>query len=73
VSSKRIEEVLAEHTPALLDVVGVVGTGQGELSGKPCIKVFVSMRSLELEQRIPVELDGYPLVIEEVGEPRALQ
>jgi hypothetical protein len=71
-ASKPIAEVLKEHTKSLMTVPGVVGTGQGLCEGKPCIKVFVIKKTPELEQKIPETLEGYPVVIEETGEIKAL-
>ncbi len=72
-SVKTIEEVLKEHTEELMSIPGVVGIGQGLCNGKPCIKVFVIERTPELEQEIPSSLEGYPVMIEETGEIRALR
>jgi hypothetical protein len=70
--AKAIEEVLKEHARELMSIPGVVGAGQGLCEGKPCIKVFVIKRTPELVQKIPDTLDGYPVVIEETGEVKAL-
>ena len=69
---KSIGEVLKEHTDRLMSLPGVVGTAQGLCLGKPCIKVFVIQKTLELEQKIPEILDGYAVSIEETGKIRAL-
>ena len=70
--SKPIEKVLEEHTLELMSIDGVVGTAQGLCNGKPCIKVYVIKKTRQLTQRIPTTLEGYPVVIEETGEFRAL-
>lgn len=72
VPKKTIEEVLKEHTSKLMSLLGVVGTAQGLCNGQPCIKVFVSKKTAELEQRVPKTLDGYPVVIQETGKFKAL-
>lgn len=69
---KAIDEVLKEQTKAIMAIPGVVGTGQGLHEGKPCIKVFIRKKSAELERNIPNNLEGYPVVIEEIGEIKAL-
>ncbi len=69
---KTIEQVLKEHTDHLMSIPGVVGTAQGELYGKPCIKVFVVKKTPELKRRIPTDLEGFPVIIEETGEFKAL-
>jgi hypothetical protein len=64
---KGIEQVLKEHTVDLMSLSGVIGTGQGLLRGKACIKVFVDRKTPRLEQKIPKNLGGYPVVIQETG------
>lgn len=71
-AAKAIDQVLKEHTKALMFIPGVIGTGQGLCEGNPCIKVFVIKRTPDLDQNIPKTLDGYPVVIEETGEVKAL-
>ncbi|MGB7291680.1 MAG: hypothetical protein WBD99_05890 [Thermodesulfobacteriota bacterium] len=70
--TESIEEVLREHTEELMSIPGVAGTAQGLCNNKPCIKVFVIERTKEIDQRIPDELDGYPVEVEETGEFKAL-
>jgi len=70
--AKAIDEVLKEHTKALMSIPGVVGTGQGLCDGNPCIKVFVIKKTLELAQKIPNTLEGYQVVLVETGEIKAL-
>lgn len=72
VAGKAIEEVLKQHTDRLMSLPGVVGTAIGECEGKPCIKVLVVKRTPELLKTIPSALEGFPVVIEETGEIRAL-
>ena len=68
---KSIQEVLREHTPRLMAVQGVVGTGQGECDGAPCVVVFVVASSPELSAQLPDSLDGYPVDVRVSGEVRA--
>jgi hypothetical protein len=72
VSRKTIEEVLKAHISELMSIPGVVGTGQSLCNGQPCIKIYVSRKTEELEQKIPKTLEGYPVVIQETGEFKAL-
>lgn len=65
--SRAIEEVLAEHTPGWMKVPGVVGTGQGLCDGRPCIVVYASSRTPEIEARIPAEAEGHPVRVEVTG------
>ena len=69
---KTIQAVLKENTDKLMALPGVVGTGLGECSGKPCIKVFVMKKTPELLKQIPSTLEGYTVAVEETGAFRAL-
>ena len=69
---RAIEVVLKEHTDELMAMSGVVGTAQGLCDDKPCIKIYVTTLTPELEQKIPKNLEGYPVDIEVTGEIRAL-
>lgn len=69
---KSIEAVLKQHTNDLMALSGVVGTGQGLHEGKPCIKVFVAKLTPELEKKIPEQLEGHPIIVEETGAFKSL-
>jgi hypothetical protein len=71
-TAKTIQKVLKENNIRLLSIQGVAGTAQGLCNNQPCIKVFVTRKTPELEKKIPVILDGYPVVIETTGEFRKL-
>ncbi len=71
-AGKTIEAVLKQHTDRLMSLPGVVGTAIGVCEGTPCIKVLVVKKTPELVNEIPQTLEGYPVVIEETGEIRAL-
>jgi hypothetical protein len=69
---KTIEQVQEAHTDEWLAIPGVEGTAIGLFKGKPCIKVFASVKAQELCARIPASVEGYPVIIEETGTFRAL-
>jgi len=69
---KSIETVLKEHTDELMAMPGVVGTAQSLCGGKPCIKIYVSDMTAELQQKLPKTLEGYAVDVEVTGEFRAL-
>ena len=69
---KTIQTVLKENTDKLMGLPGVVGTGLGECSGKPCIKVFVAKKTPDLLKQIPSTLEGHLVEVQETGEFRAL-
>jgi hypothetical protein len=54
-----IETVIERRTPELMSIPGVVGVGQALCDGRPCIRLYLSERTPEVERRIPAELDGY--------------
>ncbi|KPJ58245.1 MAG: hypothetical protein AMS15_08880 [Planctomycetes bacterium DG_23] len=70
---KTIQQVLKEHTDQWMSIPGVVGTAIGKWEGKPCIKIFVVKEPEELSGKIPSQVEGFPVVIEETGEFRALE
>jgi hypothetical protein len=69
---ESIEAVLSKHGRDLLAVPGVVGVAQGLCEGRPCIAVYVIEKTPELTQKIPTALEGYPVIIQESGEIKAL-
>ena len=70
-SDRAIEEVLREHTTSLMSLPWVVGTGQGECAGKPCIKVLVVKSTPELLAQIPATIEGYEVGVQATGELEA--
>ncbi len=69
---RPIGAVQEKYSEQLMSVPGVVGTAVGLCNQKPCIKVFVVKKTPELSQRIPAQLEGYPVSIEETGEIKAM-
>ena len=67
VDPRPIAEVLASLTPGWMEVPGVVGTGQGLCESIPCIVVYASARTPEIEARIPDEAEGHPVRVEVTG------
>ncbi len=67
-----IEQVKEKHESKLMSIQGVEGVGIGEELGKPFIKVYVAKKTKSLETKIPKQMEGYPVKIEESGEFKAL-
>ncbi|HUP01534.1 MAG TPA: hypothetical protein VM737_08445, partial [Gemmatimonadota bacterium] len=67
---RPIEEVLADHTAEWMAVPGVVGTGIGTCDGDRCIVIFVREPTPEVVERIPEEIEGHRIRIEETGTVR---
>jgi hypothetical protein len=72
-SQKTIEQVQQEHTRQWLTIPGVEGTAIGLFEGKRCITIFTSVKADELRNKIPSQVEGYPIVIKETGTFRALE
>ncbi len=68
----NIKEVLKTHTAHLMAVSGVLGVAEGRTQGKQCIRIFVVDSSSESLRLLPDNIEGYPVIIEESGEFRAL-
>lgn len=70
---RPIAEVLADHTPELMAIPGVVGTAESRTpDGRTCILVLLANDSAELRARLPREIEGWPVVPEVTGEIRAM-
>ena len=67
-----IQEALKLHNAGLMQLDGVTGTGVGRWNGEPCITLFAEHVTPELLSRIPGQIEGYPVKIEETGTFRAL-
>jgi len=69
---RSVEQVFDTHRDKLLSIPGVVGAGIAKLDDRPAVMVMVKRLTPELENQIPGELDGYPVVVEIVGDFKAL-
>lgn len=67
-TSRSIQDVLAEHTDSLMAIPGVVGTAVGRCDSAPCIRVFLREPSAAARRAIPEDLEGYPVKLEVTGE-----
>lgn len=71
-AGKTIREVQDERTDEWMAIPGVVGTAIGQRDGKSCILVFTASDTERVRQRIPPTVAGYPVVVQRMGEVRAL-
>lgn len=68
-----IKKVMDDHVDELMSVPGVVGVAIGRLEdGNPCLQILVVRAGDELKKKIPEQLEGFPVVIEETGTIRGL-
>lgn len=65
-----IEQVKAKYEMQLLNVEGVQGVGIGDSEDRDecVIKVYVDKRTKSLREKIPEQIEGYPVKIETTGE-----
>ena len=69
---RTIEQVLKDKTDEWMAIDGVEGTAIGLSEGNHCIKIFASSKPPRLRDKIPSSVEGYPVIIEETGDFRAL-
>jgi hypothetical protein len=71
---KAIDDALPIHSDRLMSIPGVVGLYQGlDANEWICPKVMVGERTAELGKRSPRLIEGYPVIIEEMGELRPMR
>lgn len=67
----HIEQVIAKHTEALMQLPNVIGVGLGEKRGHAVIKVLVTRKlppaDLQPPDLIPTQLEGYETDVEPIG------
>jgi len=72
-STEDAIRVMDAHVKELMAIPGVIGVAVGALDdGKPCITVLVARKTSEQGKRIPKEIEGYTVVIEQSGEIRPM-
>jgi hypothetical protein len=57
-----LAEVIARHAPGLMARPGVVGVGEGESDGQPCLIVFMSSPPSP-GAGLPQAIEGFPVVV----------
>ncbi len=68
-AKKTIDEVLKKYSDWLMSQPNVNGVCIEKYpSGKPYIKVFVTKLTDVVKEKIPKQLEGYNVEIEEIGE-----
>jgi len=68
-----IQQVKSDHEMELMNIEGVQGVGIGLDNEKDqeVIKVYVDKKTTAVQEKIPAELEGFPVSIEVSGELRA--
>ena len=71
---KDINEVIKVYADSLMATPGVVGLYHGlDEEGRSCLKVMVKEKTPEITKRIPEQIEGFPVVIEETGEIKPMK
>ncbi len=70
--SVSVEDAQAQLIERIMTLPGVTGVAIGERSGRPCILVYVVIRTSLLDKEIPASFRGYEVVVKESGEIPAL-
>lgn len=64
---QSIEEVLATHTDSLMAIRGIEGVGEALCDDTPCIRVYASELTSEIESEVPDTIEGFPIDVEVTG------
>ena len=64
-------EIIQKYTDTWMKIPGVIGIGEGESHGKPCLKVFIKHHSKIIKKKIPKVAGGYKVVLVETGKVEA--
>ncbi len=68
----HIENVIAKHSEALMQLPNVIGVGSGEKHGHAVIKVLVTRKlppvELQPQDRIPARIEGYETDVQAIGD-----
>jgi hypothetical protein len=71
---KDIDEVIKVYADSLMAIPGVVGLYHGvDEGGRICLKVMVKGKTPEIARRIPEQIEGFPVVIDETGEIKPMK
>jgi hypothetical protein len=72
IPTEQAEAAKDRATPGLLARPGVVGVGVTAQGSRAAIQILVRERTPDLIASLPNEIEGHPVVIEEVGAIRTL-
>ena len=67
----KIEKALEKHTGRLMAIPGVEGVGVGGTEQAPAIVVMVRSGATQKAKELPLEIEGYPVIVESTGEIQA--
>lgn len=63
----NFKKILEEAQQEWMDLEGVQAVGEGLENGKPCIKVFISKKTAQIERIIPKVYKSVPVKLQDSG------
>lgn len=70
---RPLEQVIKEVSKDWILMPGVVSVAQGEDEGKPCILVLCTCKPSQLRSKIPTNVEGYRVIIQNTDSIKALR
>ena len=67
-----ITDVKKKYEKRIMNIPGVIGIGIGKLEEQDAINVLVVEKTSLIEKKVPQQLKGFPVIIQETGTIRAL-
>lgn len=68
----KVNDVKKKYEKKIMNIPGVVGIGVGMLDDVDAITVMVVEKTALIEKKVPQQLKGFPVIIQETGTIRAL-
>ena len=66
-----VNDVKQKYQSKIMNIPGVVGIGVGKENESDAIMVLVVERTSVIEKKVPKQLKGFPVIIQETGVIRA--
>ena len=66
-----IAKIKKQYAPQIMQIQSVVGVGTEHEGEREILKVFVARKTSNVLEKIPKEIEGYAVKIEEVGDTYA--
>ena len=71
-SKLSVHDVKKKYETRIMKIPGVVGIGVGKENELDAVMVLVAERTRLVDKKVPKQLKGFPVVIQETGVIRAL-
>ncbi len=67
-----INDVKKKYENKIMNIPGVVGIGIGKQDESDAITVLVVEKTATIDKKVPKQLKGFPVIVQETGTIRAL-